>query len=113
MWCASPMIAATGAFGPWLVTADEIAPGTQLELVTRLNGREMQRADTGMMIFRIPRLIAYCSTFLPLAAGDVIVSGTPGGVGSRREPPVWMRDGDTVEVEVSHVGVLKNTVAPG
>lgn len=104
---------ATGAFGPWLVTLDEIGPGEKLSLATRLNGQVMQSATTDMMIFSIPRQIAYCSTFAPLAAGDVIVTGTPGGVGSRREPPVWLKPGDTVEVEVSRVGTLRNTVAQG
>jgi 2-keto-4-pentenoate hydratase/2-oxohepta-3-ene-1,7-dioic acid hydratase in catechol pathway len=112
-WTPGKNFAATGGFGPWMVTADEIPPGAEMTLVTRLNGREMQRADTGMMIFKIPRLIAYCSTFLPLAPGDVIVTGTPGGVGSRRDPPVWMREGDLVEVEVDRVGTLANTIAAG
>jgi 2-keto-4-pentenoate hydratase/2-oxohepta-3-ene-1,7-dioic acid hydratase in catechol pathway len=110
-WIPGKNFVATGAFGPWMVSADEIPPGTKLTLVTRLNGTEMQRADTGMMIFKIPRLIAYCSTFAPLSAGDVIVTGTPGGVGSRREPPVWMKPGDTVEIEVSGIGTLVNTIA--
>jgi 2-keto-4-pentenoate hydratase/2-oxohepta-3-ene-1,7-dioic acid hydratase in catechol pathway len=101
----------TGAFGPWLVTADEISPGETLSLVTRLNGRVMQQTDTSKMIFPIPRLIAYCSTFLPLASGDVFVTGTPGGVGAKRDPPVFMKDGDVVEIEVGKVGVLRNTVA--
>jgi 2-keto-4-pentenoate hydratase/2-oxohepta-3-ene-1,7-dioic acid hydratase in catechol pathway len=103
--------AATGAFGPWLVTSDEIGPGEVLTLTTRLNGQVMQHATTEMMIFSIPRLIAYCSTFTPLAAGDVIVTGTPGGVGARRDPPLFMRPGDTIEVEVSRIGCLRNVVA--
>jgi 2-keto-4-pentenoate hydratase/2-oxohepta-3-ene-1,7-dioic acid hydratase in catechol pathway len=76
-----------------------------------LNGQVMQHATTEMMIFSIPRLIAYCSTFTPLAAGDVIVTGTPGGVGARRDPPLFMRPGDTIEVEVSRIGCLRNVVA--
>lgn len=101
----------TGGFGPWLVTADEIRPSDVLTLQTRLNGQVMQQADTSKMIFPIPRLIAYCSTFLPLAPGDVFVTGTPGGVGAKRTPPVFMKEGDVVEIEVSKVGVLRNTVA--
>ncbi len=101
----------TGAFGPWLVTADEIRPGETLSLATRLNDQVVQQTDTSKMIFPIPRLIAYCSTFLPLAAGDVFVTGTPGGVGAKRNPPVFMKDGDVVEIEVGKVGVLRNTVA--
>ncbi len=101
----------TGGFGPWMVTADEIPPDTVLSLVTRLNGREVQRATTGMMLQSIPRLIAYASTVAPLRPGDVIVTGTPGGVGAKRTPPLWMKHGDTVEVEVERVGVLRNPVA--
>ncbi|MBL0419652.1 fumarylacetoacetate hydrolase family protein [Ramlibacter sp. AW1] len=102
--------AGTGAFGPWMVTRGDIADGEVLTLETRLNGQVMQRADTSQLIFPIPRLIAYLSTFLPLAPGDVIVTGTPGGVGAKRNPPVWMKPGDVVEVEVSQVGVLRNVV---
>jgi len=102
--------AATGAFGPWMVSADEIEPGATLSLTTRLNGQVMQSATTQMMIFPIPRLIAYCSTFLPLEPGDVIVTGTPGGVGARRNPPLFMKPGDVVEVEVDRIGCLRNTV---
>ena len=109
-WTAGKNFFATGAFGPWLVTADEIEPGAELELTTRLNGEVMQHATTEMLIFSIPELIAYCSTFTPLASGDVIVTGTPGGVGARRNPPVWMKLGDVVEVELSRVGVLRNTI---
>ena len=98
----------TGAFGPVLVTRGEIADGEELNLTTRLNGQVMQHATTAMMIFPIPRLIEYVSTFTTLAPGDVIVSGTPGGVGARRKPPVWMKEGDQVEIEVSKIGVLSN-----
>lgn len=101
----------TGAFGPWLVTRDEIADGQELTVETRLNGAVMQHATTAMMIFPIPRLIEYISTFTALEPGDVIVTGTPGGVGARRQPPVWMKPGDRVEIEVSGIGVLSNTVA--
>jgi 2-keto-4-pentenoate hydratase/2-oxohepta-3-ene-1,7-dioic acid hydratase in catechol pathway len=100
----------TGAFGPVLVTRGEIADGEELNLTTRLNGQVMQHATTAMMIFPIPRLIEYVSTFTTLAPGDVIVSGTPGGVGARRKPPVWMKEGDQVEIEVSKIGVLSNRV---
>jgi len=100
----------TGAFGPVLVTRGEIADGEELNLTTRLNGQVMQHATTAMLIFPIPRLIEYVSTFTTLAPGDVIVSGTPGGVGARRKPPVWMKEGDLVEIEVSKIGVLRNRV---
>ncbi|WP_421954947.1 fumarylacetoacetate hydrolase family protein [Polaromonas sp.] len=100
----------TGGFGPWLVTADEIQPNQSMTLVTRLNGQEMQRATTDMMIHSIPRQIAYISTFIPLEAGDVIVTGTPGGVGNKRNPPVFMKPGDVVEIEVDAIGILRNGI---
>ncbi|MCY1374680.1 Ureidoglycolate lyase [compost metagenome] len=100
----------TGGFGPWMVTSDEIPFGTLMTLTTRLNGEELQRATTEMMIHSIARQIAYVSTIAPLEPGDVIVTGTPGGVGARRTPPVWMKAGDVVEVEVDRIGVLRNTV---
>lgn len=101
----------TGPFGPWLVTADEIPDPAALRLRTRVNGRVLQDARTDQMIFTIPRIIAYCSTFTRLEPGDVIATGTPGGVGSRRDPPVWLRHGDRVEVEIDGVGLLANPVA--
>lgn len=100
----------TGAFGPWMVTADEIAPGQKMTLVTRLNGQELQRAATDMMVHSIPRQIAYLSAFLPLEAGDVIVTGTPGGVGNKRNPQIFMKPGDVCEIEVDVIGVLRNGV---
>lgn len=101
----------TGGFGPWLVTANEIPDPSKLNLVTRLNGEVMQEAPTSDLLFDVPQLIAYCSTFTPLLPGDVIVTGTTGGVGLFREPPLFMKDGDEVEVEISSIGVLKNSVA--
>jgi 2-keto-4-pentenoate hydratase/2-oxohepta-3-ene-1,7-dioic acid hydratase in catechol pathway len=100
----------SGSLGPWMVTADEISFGTSMTLVTRLNGVEMQRATTEMMIHSIARQIAYVSTVAPLEPGDVIVTGTPGGVGARRTPPVWMKAGDVVEIEIDKVGVLRNPI---
>lgn len=100
----------TGGFGPWLVTRDEISDPQNLELTTRLNGEVMQHTSTGDMIFDVGALIEYCSTFTELAPGDVIVSGTTGGVGAFREPPVWMQPGDVVEVEISRIGTLRNTI---
>ena len=110
-WTAGKNFAATGGFGPWMVTADEIPGGSELSLVTRLNGVEMQRTTTKLMVHNIPQLIAHLSAWVTLEPGDVIISGTPAGVGARREPPVWMKPGDVVEVEVSQVGVLRNTIA--
>jgi len=108
---AGKNFAATGAFGPWMVTADEIPPNTVMTLTGRLNGREVQRATTEQMIFKIPALIRYISAFTQLLPGDVIVSGTPGGVGAKRTPPLWMVPGDTVEIEIDKVGILQNSIA--
>lgn len=101
----------TGGFGPWLVTRDEIGDPQDLELTTRLNGEVMQHTSTSDMIFDVRKLIEYCSTFTELAPGDVIVSGTTGGVGAFREPPVWMKPGDEVEIEISRIGILRNSIA--
>lgn len=107
---AGKTFASTGAFGPWLVTADEIADPARLTIETRLNGQVVQHATTDLMITSVPELMEYISTILPLAPGDVIVSGTPGGIGARRKPPLFMKHGDVVEVEVDRIGVLLNTV---
>lgn len=109
-WTGGKNFAATGAFGPWMVTRDEIGDGEELTLETRLNGQVMQKATTSMMIFGIPRLIGYVSTFIPLVPGDVIVTGTPGGVGLKRTPPLFMKPGDRIEVEVGKIGILANVV---
>ena len=101
----------TGSFGPWLVTSDEIENPQDLELTTRLNGEVMQHTNTSDMIFEVRKLIEYCTTFTELAPGDVIVTGTTGGVGAFREPPVWMKPGDIVEVEISSIGILRNIIA--
>jgi len=100
----------TGAFGPWMVTADEIPP-RPLSLVTRVNGVEKQRTDTSKMIFDIPYLINYISTFTPLEPGDVIVTGTCTGFGSTRRPQEFLSPGDVVDIEIEAIGTLSNTVA--
>src|SRR5262245_9211333 len=109
-WTAGKNFSRTGAFGPWMVTCGEIADGEELTLETRLNGTVMQHATTAQMIHGIAPMIHYISAFTTPEPGDVIVTGTPGGVGARRNPPVWMKPGDTVEVEVSKVGVLVNAI---
>lgn len=101
----------TGGFGPWMVTADDIEPGRALKLVTRLNGEQMQSGSTSDMIFSIPRLINYASVIFTLVPGDVIATGTPAGVGFSRNPPLFMKPGDTVEVEIEGIGTLRNPVA--
>jgi 2-keto-4-pentenoate hydratase/2-oxohepta-3-ene-1,7-dioic acid hydratase in catechol pathway len=107
---AGKTFAGTGAFGPWLVTADEIPDPARLILETRLNRQRVQHTTTDLMITSIPEQIAYISTMLPLLPGDVIVSGTPGGVGLKRSPQLFMRPGDIAEVEISGIGVLRNPV---
>jgi 2-keto-4-pentenoate hydratase/2-oxohepta-3-ene-1,7-dioic acid hydratase in catechol pathway len=109
-WTPGKNFPRTGGFGPWMATRAEIADGADLTLVTRLNGQEVQRSQVSLMIFSIPALIAYCSTFTELEPGDVIVTGTPGGIGGKRVPPLWMKHGDTIEIEVSDLGVLRNPV---
>jgi 2-keto-4-pentenoate hydratase/2-oxohepta-3-ene-1,7-dioic acid hydratase in catechol pathway len=100
----------SGSFGPWLVTADEIPDPKQLKLETRLNGKVMQRGEISDLKFGIPELIEYCSTFCKLQPGDVISTGTPSGVGFGRTPPVWLKPGDALEVEIDQIGVLKNSI---
>jgi 2-keto-4-pentenoate hydratase/2-oxohepta-3-ene-1,7-dioic acid hydratase in catechol pathway len=107
---AGKSFAESGSFGPWMVTTDEIPDPAKLTLQTRLNGAVVQNTTTDLLITPVPELIAYISAICPLAPGDVIVTGTPGGVGAKRTPPLWMRPGDTVEVEISGIGILRNKV---
>ena len=100
----------SGAFGPWMVTADEIPDPASLTLITRLNGEEMQRATTDDLLFNIPQLIHYLTTVTELVPGDVIVSGTTGGVGFYRDPQVFMKEGDTIEIDLDKIGVLSNPI---
>jgi 2-keto-4-pentenoate hydratase/2-oxohepta-3-ene-1,7-dioic acid hydratase in catechol pathway len=100
----------SGALGPVLTTRDEVPDPAQLRLETRVNGELMQEGCVGDLIFDIPSLIEYCSTFAELLPGDVIATGTPGGVGAARKPPVWLRDGDRVEVDIDGIGCLANPV---
>jgi 2-keto-4-pentenoate hydratase/2-oxohepta-3-ene-1,7-dioic acid hydratase in catechol pathway len=100
----------SGSLGPWVVTADEIPDWRVLKMETRLNGQTVQSTTADLMLYDIPTAIAYISRWTPLAPGDVIATGTPGGVGSRRTPPLWMKAGDTIEVEVSSVGKLTNPI---
>jgi 2-keto-4-pentenoate hydratase/2-oxohepta-3-ene-1,7-dioic acid hydratase in catechol pathway len=100
----------TGGFGPALVTTEELPDPQALSIQTRLNGQVVQESHTERMIFGVARLIAYASTFTLLNPGDVIATGTPSGVGDKREPPLYLKAGDVVEVELSGVGVLRNLV---
>ena len=100
----------TGAFGPYMVTPDEVGDYRKLPIESRLNGEVMQKATLADLIFPIPRLISYISEFTALSPGDVIVTGTPGGVGDRREPPVYLTPGDVIEVDIGVVGTLVNPI---
>jgi 2-keto-4-pentenoate hydratase/2-oxohepta-3-ene-1,7-dioic acid hydratase in catechol pathway len=97
----------TGPLGPWLVTTDEVPDPSRLTLTTRLNGTQVQHATTDQLIYSIPQIIAFCSDFTELQAGDVIATGTPEGVGHSRKPPLWMKPGDALEVEISSIGTLR------
>lgn len=96
--------------GPWMVTADEIPDPSKLHLRTLLNGNVMQESGLDMLIHSVPELIAYVSNFTPLAPGDIISTGTPEGIGAKRTPPVWMKPGDVLEVEISNIGTLRGHV---
>ncbi|SDV48794.1 fumarylacetoacetate hydrolase family protein [Chitinasiproducens palmae] len=110
-WTMGKNFAASGALGPWLVTADEVPLlGKGLAIETRINGERLQAANTDQMIFDLPAIIAYLSEAFVLRAGDVIVSGTPSGVGFARKPPRFMQVGDQVEVAIAGLGTLRNTV---
>lgn len=100
----------TGGFGPWMMTLDEIGDLDSMEITTRLNGEVMQNATSDLLVHGFAEILEYCSTFVELKPGDVIVTGTPGGVGAARNPPVFMDDGDLIEVEVKPIGILSNPV---
>jgi 2-keto-4-pentenoate hydratase/2-oxohepta-3-ene-1,7-dioic acid hydratase in catechol pathway len=101
----------TAPLGPWMVTPDEITDLDSVAVESRLNGQVMQHATLGDLIFPLPVIISYLSGFTTLNPGDVILTGTPGGVGAKREPPVWMKPGDIIEVDITGVGLLRNTIA--
>ena len=113
-WTMGKNFDATGSFGPWLVTPDAVPPGARgLRIQGRLNGRVMQDARTDLLIFSVPALIEMISVAMSLERGDVIITGTPGGVGAARKPPVYMQPGDIFEVEIEGLGVLTNPVQEG
>ncbi len=110
-WTIGKNFDGTGGFGPVLVTADELAPGaTGLRIRSRLNGQVMQDANTSDMIFAVDETIALLAECMTLEPGDTIVMGTPAGVGQARTPPVWMKAGDTIEIDIEHIGVLRNPI---
>ncbi|MEC7990696.1 MAG: fumarylacetoacetate hydrolase family protein [Pseudomonadota bacterium] len=100
----------TGGFGPWMMTKEAIGELSQMEITTLLNGEVMQNATADLLVHGFDELIAFCSTFIELEPGDVIVTGTPGGVGAARKPPVFMDQGDVIEVDVKPIGTLRNPV---
>jgi 2-keto-4-pentenoate hydratase/2-oxohepta-3-ene-1,7-dioic acid hydratase in catechol pathway len=110
-WTMGKNFDGTGAFGPWLVTPDAVPPGANgLRIQGRLNGTVMQDARTDRLIFSVPKLIEMISVAMTLERGDVIITGTPGGVGAARKPPVFMQPGDVFEVEIEGMGVLRNPI---
>ncbi len=110
-WTIGKNFDKTGGFGPVLVSADELPAGaTDLKIQTRLNGKVMQEANTRDMIWGVAETITLLTECLTLEPGDVIIMGTPAGVGQARTPPVWMKAGDTVEIEIERIGVLRNTI---
>ena len=109
-WIPGKNFPLTGPLGPFMATTQEIPDVNQLMLETRLNGEVMQHASLADLIFTLPVIIEYISGFTPLSPGDVIATGTPGGVGDRREPPVYMTAGDVVEIEITGLGTLRNRI---
>ena len=110
-WTMGKNFDGTGAFGPWLVTPDALPPGAHgLHIQGRLNGQVMQDSSIDKLIFSVPALIEMISVAISLEPGDVIITGTPGGVGAARKPPVYMQSGDVFEVEIERMGVLSNPI---
>jgi 2-keto-4-pentenoate hydratase/2-oxohepta-3-ene-1,7-dioic acid hydratase in catechol pathway len=110
-WTIGKNFDATGAFGPWFVTADELPPGaTGLAIKSKLNGQVMQDANTSDMLFPVDETVALLTECMTLEPGDLLVMGTPAGVGYARKPPVWMKPGDTIEIEIERVGTLSNPI---
>ena len=100
----------SGSVGPWMVTADEAGNPEDMHLQTRLNGKIMQDTSVNDLLFDVPALIEYISTIVELLPGDIIATGTTGGVAAFHTPPAWMKDGDTIEVEISGIGILSNNI---
>ena len=110
-WTMGKNFDQTGPFGPVLVTPDELPPAADgLKIECRLNGQTVQSSTTDMMIFKVVETLVYITEAMTLDAGDIVVMGTPSGVGHGRNPPLWMQDGDVVEVEIEKIGLLSNPV---
>ncbi len=112
-WTIGKNFDATGAFGPWLVPAAELPPGAAgLKIESRLNGAVMQSSNTAQMLFPVAETLCLITEAMTLEPGDVVIMGTPAGVGYARQPPVWMQPGDTIEIDIERIGVLSNTITP-
>jgi 2-keto-4-pentenoate hydratase/2-oxohepta-3-ene-1,7-dioic acid hydratase in catechol pathway len=109
-WLAGKALDASTPCGPALVTLDEVGDIQNLDIQTRVNGSQVQSSNTRLMIFPVRQLVSYISFFLALSPGDIITTGTPQGIGAKRHPPLWLKPGDTVEVELENVGILRNVV---
>ncbi|MGD9803657.1 MAG: fumarylacetoacetate hydrolase family protein [Hyphomicrobiaceae bacterium] len=110
-WLPGKNFDATGPLGPYVVTADALPPGASgLNIMTRVNGQTMQSSNTSDMIFPVAKIIETLSAFMTLEAGDLIATGTPSGVAHARKPPAWMKAGDTVEIEIENIGILRNKI---
>lgn len=109
-WLAGKAVDGSTPVGPALVTLDEAGDIQNLDIQTRVNGSQVQSSNTHLMIFPVRDLVSYISYFLALSPGDIITTGTPQGIGAKRQPPMWLQPGDTVEVELENVGVLRNVV---
>jgi 2-keto-4-pentenoate hydratase/2-oxohepta-3-ene-1,7-dioic acid hydratase in catechol pathway len=109
-WLAGKAVDGSTPCGPALVTLDEVGDIQHLDIQTRVNGSQVQSSNTHLMIFPVRHLVSYVSYFLALSPGDIITTVTPQGIGAKRQPPMWLKPGDTVEVELENVGILRNVV---
>ncbi len=109
-WMQGKAVDGSAPMGPWLMTADELPDPSGLEVVLTVNGEERQRSNTANLVFTVPRLVEFLSGLMTLEPGDVILTGTPGGVGFARDPQVFLQDGDVVRIEIDKIGALENTV---
>lgn len=110
-WMQGKAVDGSAPMGPWLVTADELTDPSGLDIVLTVNGEERQRSNTANLVFTVPRLVEFLSGLMTLEPGDIILTGTPGGVGVALEPQVFLKDGDVVRIEIDQVGALENKVS--